>query len=143
MRTCLFGALCASLLLLTGCGGGPPDPWPVHGKVTLDGNALPDARVMFTPVDDKVGTFASATTNAAGEYAIPKGTVDLKKPGTRPGVYYVRISTLFINEHPPEEDPTPSRPETVPAKYNKDTTLRATVEEKDNLFNWTLTTEDE
>jgi len=135
-----LGFMSVGLLFLVGCGG-PPEPWPVHGKVTLDGNAVPNAKVMFTPVDPEVGTFGVATTNDAGEYTIPKGTVDMNKPGTRPGEYYVRISTLFINEHPPEEDPRPNRPELVPAKYNTESTLRRMVEAKDNVFDFELTNE--
>jgi len=73
------------LTLLTGCGGGPK-PLPVSGVVTLDGQPVADAGVMFCPAEN--GPMASGTTDAKGKFQL-KTTNAL---GAMAGQYRVAIS---------------------------------------------------
>ena len=76
------------VLLLTGaagCGGGPK-LFPVSGLVTLDGQPLADAGVLFVPVDK--GPAASGTTDAAGKFRL----TTTNRSGAIAGHYGVAIS---------------------------------------------------
>src|SRR5262245_23096784 len=69
----LTGALAAcAVASMCGCG---PSVSAVSGVVTLDGNPLPNARVILTPVGGS-GRPAHATTDEAGKF-----TVTSIKPG--------------------------------------------------------------
>ena len=59
-------ACLASLVLLVGCGGNP-DLADVKGVVTLDGQPLPNAFVMFTP--EGSGTVSFGQTGDDGNFA--------------------------------------------------------------------------
>src|SRR5687768_9403934 len=57
-----------TLVGLTGCGGPEhPDVGRVSGVVTLDGQPLPEATVMFQPEN---GRASVATTDSAGKYSM-------------------------------------------------------------------------
>ncbi len=71
--------------LLAGCGGGPK-PLPVSGVVTLDGQPVADAGVMFCPTEN--GPMATGTTDANGKFQL-KTT---NSRGAMPGQYRVAIS---------------------------------------------------
>ena len=121
-------ALCGlALLAVAGCGGGGDRPTlgRVHGRVTMDGEPLAKAGVGFQPKTKGRESFAS--TDANGEYELTY-LGDLKGVGV--GENSVRITTQRTN------DP---RTETVPAKYNKQTTLRFEVKAGNNKANWDLT----
>lgn len=79
--------LMLALLLasLVGCSGGPK-PLPVSGVVTLDGQPVADAGVMFFPAES--GPVASGTTDANGKFQL-KTTNTL---GVLPGEYRVAIT---------------------------------------------------
>lgn len=55
--------------MTSGCGGGDyPETVEVNGRVTLDGEPLPNAIVTFMPTDGQ--RTASGTTNAQGEFSL-------------------------------------------------------------------------
>ena len=116
--------------LLTGCGGPPLQV--VKGKVTLDGEPLADASVMFQSEDES--TFAMADTNASGDFELLQ---DENTAGLPAGKYLVTISTFV----PPNEDadpPDPGKPERVPERYNINSDLFREVTSGDNAFEFKL-----
>lgn len=124
-RLILHSGVLLLLPLLAGCGASAdgPELTSVSGTVTLDGQPLPDASVVFMPADG--GRSAFAQTDSDGWYELGYTTTGM---GTPPGEYIVSISTY----REPGEDPdtgqmTPEVPETVPSPYNRPSTLRITV----------------
>ena len=113
------------VLLPLGCGGGGSDLdlKGVGGTVTLDGQPLPDATVVFTPKGG--GRQVFGLTDEDGEYELAYTT---SGEGAPPGEYIVAIRTFRA----PEEDPDtgemkPAVPERVPTAYNSPSTLLVTV----------------
>lgn len=66
LRTCY--SICATMLLLSmlGCGADGPELAPLSGQVTLDGEPVAEAALMFTPVAG--GRPAQAVTDAEGRF---------------------------------------------------------------------------
>ena len=118
-------------LAITGCGGGAgdqPDLGLVKGTVTFEGSPLAGASVTFMPDS---GRPASATTDASGNYELVYIRDEM---GAIPGKHSVKISTLDEANDPFGDQGS----ETVPDKYNKKTTLEATVEPGENTINFDL-----
>ena len=116
------------LLLVAGCGGGGDRPalGRVHGRVTMDGKPLAQAAVGFQP--KAKGRESTGRTDSNGEFDLTY-LGDVKGAGV--GENSVRVTTQRTN------DP---RTESVPAKYNKQTTLRFDVKGgEDNVANFDLT----
>ena len=122
------------LSLLSGCGGGidegPPGRAIVSGIVTLDGQPLPSADVVFEPED---GAIAMGRTDEKGDYYL-QYSADEPEGGLPTGRYTVRITTS-----------SPRRgkraPERVPAKYNRFSELVKEVESGENVISFDLKTE--
>ncbi len=111
-------------VLFSACGGQGPKLGRVQGTVTLDGQALKHAAVLFEP---KSGGHASmAVTDNSGHYEL----IYLRDAkGALIGSHNVKISTAS------EDDPK----ERIPARYNKQTTLTAEVVGGANEHNFHLT----
>ena len=99
-------------LTLLGCGGRDYALVDVSGTVTMDGQPLADASVIFTPVGDGVGPASASTTDASGHYVLK--TIDLDLTGAVPGVQRVTITTARANGD--DERATVSK-ERVPPQY--------------------------
>lgn len=87
------GAVVVSFLglaCLAGCGEGSNNPKTakVTGKVTLDGQPLEGAIVMFAP-EGGAGNAASGTTDASGTYSL---TTFVRDDGAVPGSYQVSVT---------------------------------------------------
>jgi hypothetical protein len=82
--------LCISLAWLAGCGGGTVTT--VDGKVTLDGNPLPNAVVTFHGTNE-VGGFGGS--NATGIYQLQAQD---EKAGVKPGEYKVTVSATELRD---------------------------------------------
>jgi hypothetical protein len=104
------------LLPLTGCGGVSDEPalLGVSGKVTLDGKPLETGTVLFVPLDGK---------GRADAGPVVKGEYRLK---CTPGEKRVEISSQ-VEADKPAADGLPDYKSLIPAKYNRATTLTATV----------------
>jgi len=78
--------LCLAMLLLAapGCGSGFKTV-PVSGQVTLDGQAVAEAGVLFVPVEK--GPTARAVTDSQGRYRLKTNELD----GAAPGKYQVAV----------------------------------------------------
>src|SRR5512134_2265452 len=91
----LFGCRIVVLMLacLSGCGGPDhPEVGRVSGVVTLDGQPLPEATVMFQPTE---GRASIATTDSAGKYSL---TYLDGVPGAKLGPHKVIIRTEVPGE---------------------------------------------
>ena len=124
----------SGMVFLLGCGAPATDYSMVdlvkgYGKVTLDGNALADAVVIFEDATDE--TISYAKTDSGGNYKLQ---FDSDMAGVKTGKKIVRISTtrklLGLSSEPGEgesdgdPDDVKSKPvELVPDKYNKDSEL--------------------
>lgn len=83
ITNCALPLTCLILLIsTTGCGPGVPPIAEVTGKVTIDGDPLPHAKVEFYPMHDGLdGNYmASGVTDEQGNYALAH------KGGSTPGV---------------------------------------------------------
>lgn len=113
----------ASLFWLVGCGG--TGLAPVEGTVLLEGQPLADAEVIFKPDQ---GRPSVGRTDENGHYKLMYAQ---DAPGVAPGHHRVSIAT-FIEADDASDDPKiqQGRKESLPAKYNKQTTLEATIDKK-------------
>jgi hypothetical protein len=114
-------------LAMLGCGS-RGDLASVRGKVTLDGQPLPDAFVVFAPISK--GTTSYGRTDAGGNYEM---TFTDREKGAWIGENSVRISTGDLGS-----GGAPGPKERVPVVYNQETTLKAEVKPGSNTFNFDL-----
>ena len=112
---------------ILGCGS-RGDLASVRGKVTLDGQPLPDAFVVFAPTTH--GTTSYGKTDTGGNYEMM--FTDNEK-GAWIGENSVRISTGDLGR-----GGGPGPKERVPMVYNDATTLTAEVKRGSNTFNFDL-----
>jgi hypothetical protein len=129
-----IGVVALSLLLVVaGCSRGGPEIAYVTGRVTMDGKPLANAAVVFIPEN---GRPAGATTDADGNYVL---NFTQGRRGAIPGKNLIRISTNREAQQDASGKTIPGSRETVPAKYNTNTTLEFTVEpKKKNVANFEL-----
>lgn len=131
-----YAGIAASIVLvaLGGCSGGKPNvPFgTVHGRVTLDGEPLASAAVMFEPEN---GRPSYGVTSDKGEYSL----VYRGKPwGAIVGPHKVRITTEALVSESPGAAAATIRKELLPAKYHTQTTLTADVARGDNTIDFEL-----
>lgn len=142
---------------LVGCGSPVA---PVTGKVTLDGDPVEGAIVAFSP-DGGTGTSGAAKTGADGTYEL----VSSLGGGVPPGKYKIAITTQKPAEQPADaaeseedaeynggsasegydqmaegenDDYADKWKETIPAKYNTESTLMEEVTSGENTINFEL-----
>ena len=116
-------ALAVIVLATSGCT--QSDTVAVTGTVTMKGQPVDKAEVMFNP---KHGRHASGVTDAAGRFSLSTA-----KPGdgAMPGEYTVTLGEFYPPDQPPKPPPgggfLPSR---FPTKYADPNTspLTATIE---------------
>jgi hypothetical protein len=112
----------------------------VSGTVTLDGKPLPGVTVLFEAPDK---TTAFGTTDASGGYVLQFNT---EKAGVTPGPKVVRIRGGGFGEdadaaEESEEEgaaPAPAASSSVPACYDRDSKLKATVASGSQTMNFDL-----
>lgn len=122
------------LLVAVGCGSKLP---VVSGTVTLDGQPLAGATVIFMPEDEALSP-ALGTTDANGGYTLEQ---EEGVAGIQRGEYSVRITTF----QPGSQDTDPATPairEKVPVRYNLNTELNEVVgaeqDSQEKPFNYDL-----
>lgn len=156
MQQCILPRWTSAALvccLLAGCGGGGNTlhTVPVTGTVTLNGEPLAGATVLFAP-NDAGGVSAMGTTDEQGRYTLSQAS----NQGALPGTYKVVIehyTTLDGKPIPTSEDPAAQMDveqlraqgqvkQTLPPKYSgfDQSELNATVkEEGENKHDFPLT----
>ncbi len=144
--SCLALALATS----TGCGSGDGADYasiglvPITGTVTLDGQPLEGAVVMFEAPDT---TFCYGTTDAEGHYELKFNSEVM---GVPPGEKVVRIGTTASTgevdtEGADDDDDAVARRkkkrdpnEQVPEAYNEDSQIKATVSDSQTVYDFAL-----
>lgn len=117
-----------------------PQPTKVTGRVTLDGQPLADARIVFTP---QKGRAASGATDAQGRYSL---STFAKDDGALPGVYRVTITAQDSQDPAEPKRPEPNRAApgrpAIPARYSDPRTTGLTTEVRAgaNVFDFDLST---
>jgi hypothetical protein len=96
-RQCILIAFAS--VWLTGCSGQSLPNWPevvpCSGTVTLNGESLSNARVLYIPESGTVGPGGSGTTDETGKYSVQSLGADQKmKVGLIPGKYKVAFSRM-------------------------------------------------
>ncbi len=114
------------LIASAGCGKSNQEVAPVHGRVTLDGQPLPYASVVF---DTPGKTSSGGYTDQGGNYELifKRGV-----KGAPLGVNHVTIVEDTQRTHGPQR---------LPARYNQNSDLQREVKSGDNVFDFDLTTE--
>jgi hypothetical protein len=117
------------LFLISGCGG--DGRLPVTGTVSYQGQPIKAGQITFIP-DGQMAPAGGAPI-VDGAYSIPSET------GLPEGNYKVAVSA---KDGPQAQDEMPGEhiepKETIPAKYNADTELRAKVERGSTTHNFNL-----
>ena len=115
--------------LLIGCSEKPtgmPDVAPVTGTVTLNGEPLARASVIF---QSESGHSAMGTTDSTGSY-------QLTAPGNQKGAV-IGLNKVKINSQL-DAPPGPNWKDPIPARYNSASELSAQVNPGKNSFNFAL-----
>ncbi|MCS7239254.1 MAG: carboxypeptidase-like regulatory domain-containing protein [Thermoguttaceae bacterium] len=132
VRLTFFCAPAIAIATFFGCGG-RSDVAYVEGRVTLDGQPLANATVLFIP---QAGRPASGVTDSNGRYVLE---YEPGKRGAPVGTCRVQITTARGETVGPDRKPIPPVPEKVPMRYNVKTELSVVVEAgKSNKFDFDL-----
>jgi len=124
--------LLLSLILTTsvcGCGGGKTvETVPVSGLITMNGEPLVNAAVMFQLNSETESTAPTSVgiTDDDGKYTLKLSISNTS--GAVVGEHRVRV-TMDDYEEDEEDDGDSEATESIPAKYNVDTELVFTVPE--------------
>jgi hypothetical protein len=124
-----FSASAVVAVLLAGCGGEPYKIAPVSGRVTLNGQPLANAAVLFQPVATKdnanPGPGSGGITGADGRYALR--LVGSNRDGAVVGKHKVQI-TMAGKDDPADDRPRKKSGPALPRRYHgKDTKLDCDV----------------
>jgi len=128
---CLLFALC--FVPLVGCGDGTLE---VRGKVTFDGKAVESGTITFEPEDRNGPSRGGPITK--GEYRVTA------QDKMTPGAKVVRIQSFGpsgkkVSAAPGSTTMVDEFKQHIPAQYNTNSTLKATVEAgKENVFDFDL-----
>ena len=126
------GFLMVALMVQVGCGPSGPEIARVQGTVTMDGKPLPNAIIMFVPVG---GRPSVSETDANGKYVLEFSG---GRKGAIPGMNRVEINTGRL-AYEKDGKNYPAVKESVPAQYNRLTTLEFNVEAgKNNTADFAL-----
>lgn len=132
-------SLCALLLFCCGCPSSNGNIGTVEGVVTLDGEPVGQATVMFFPSS---GRASIGTTDDAGRYKL---VYTRSEDGAVVGTHKVTISTEIkaSDGYGDDEPAVQGKKEIIPAKYldRRKTELTANVEPGSNSINFDLTSE--
>jgi len=124
-------AWAAPLVLLAACGDSGPERAEVTGTVTLDGDPLPEATVVFQPAQ---GSPSIGETGSRGRYRLE---YTAGKTGATLGKHRVSITTGCVKGPPGNEKEVPER---VPPEYNTESQITRQVEPGENVFDLPIKT---
>jgi hypothetical protein len=129
--------LACVVLAAAGCSGRPKNvARKVTGKVTLGGQPLAGAEIIFTPTEG--GSPSVGKTDDTGSYTLVWAQYRGRKiEGAQIGEHVVRIST-FVGAVPGAKPPIQEVPEKVPFKYRAESPPTATVKGGANVIDFAL-----
>jgi hypothetical protein len=121
---------CLFALVVAGCGGEKlPGLGQVSGTITMDGKPVADAAVQFTPTE--AGATASVgQTDTSGNYEL---YYSRGNKGAKVGEH-----SVTVNNFRDAGESGQGQRESIPAKYNVTTELKATVKRGANKINFDL-----
>ncbi|MDX1945912.1 MAG: carboxypeptidase regulatory-like domain-containing protein [Pirellulaceae bacterium] len=125
--------LLALATCLAGCEQTDANLGLVSGRVTLDGEPLAAALVVFSPVEQG-GSQSLGKTDADGKYVLNFAP---GLSGAQLGRHTISITT-FEPAAPDADPPIAGSPERVPAKYNLKTELVREVQPGENTHDFEL-----
>lgn len=146
MKRC---ATLLSVLVILGCGEDAPAPKvastlvPVEGTVTLKGEPVEGAMVIFNP-SSTGGFVAQGYTDSKGHYTAETSSGGEVKPGAAPGSYTVIVSRFLKPDGTPlapgEPPAMAAAVESIPLPHSNpsETRLRATVGQSGGTFDFNL-----
>ena len=126
LRGCVLFVLVSGM---SGCGGGDVALAPVRGRVTLDGRPVANAWVKFHP---SKGRGSLARTNNDGNYELE---YTAERRGALLGEHKVQVGT---RESTDALGNPIDRPELIPARYNTNSTLQASIASGENVVDLEL-----
>ncbi len=132
-RSAMLVVAVGMLATLPGCGGKKLPG--VSGTVTLDGEPVEKATVMFIPGAGNPGRMSVGVTDSGGHYTALYSTTST---GIAPGKYKVVISTYSQPVNDGEQLVGEQAPERIPDAYNAKSTLEADVTESGGTFDFDL-----
>src|SRR5437773_10904132 len=132
--------LLAALTLAAGCSSGPATPQrgKIEGKVTVNGKPVSAGKIRFMAIDPN-GTNVAADIKD-GEFSVPA------EQGPTKGKYRVEFSVPSATKRRIPDDDNPGKfieeaPETLPRRYNFDSTITADYDPANSQpLNFPLTT---
>jgi hypothetical protein len=133
MRTNRFTTLVALLAttMIVGCGSTGLDTHPVSGKVTFDGQPVPEGRILFRAVGGDPRAFSAEIKDGLYQLEAFSGKMTVEITASRP------VPGKFDESNPGEKVPVGEM--YIPARYNSRTELTADVATGKNQFDFSLT----
>ena len=125
----LHSVSCFVISGVVGCGGASgPELATVKGVVKLDGQPLPQARVVFQPTGPK-GSPSIGQTASDGSFEV---MFNRNKHGAMVGTHKVRVTTAdLLTDETGRETEVKER---IPARFNTQTELTYDVKSGENSF---------
>ncbi|QDT69278.1 hypothetical protein MalM25_22140 [Planctomycetes bacterium MalM25] len=113
--------MAALLLAAIGCNNSKFEFAEVQGSVTLDGQPVPEAKVVYMPVasndDGEAGPYSQGVTDAEGRYTL-KSVEPSPHKGAVVGQHKIVVSTKRAHLDPDKLDvEIIDSPETIPRQY--------------------------
>ena len=114
-------ALCGSSLACMGCGGDADGLQELTGRVTYNGEPIPEGRIQFRSLDESQHAYAGVIQD--GQYTVRVA------PG--PAAVEVRASRLIPGKYDESNpgEPVPVGEMYIPEKYNSRTELQVRIDE--------------
>jgi len=136
----LFCSLLTILALFGGCSSAPiaPKRGKIEGKVTVNGQPVAAGKIRFMAIDPS-GTNVAADIKD-GQFSVPE------EQGPTKGKYRVEFSVPSATKRRIPDDDNPGKfieeaPETLPRRYNYDSTITADYDpDNSQPLNFQLTT---
>ncbi len=135
MRQTRYWTICGilPLAIFVGCGSSGPELAPVSGRVTLDGDPVSSALVLFQPEASGSPSYGATDRDGRYELGYKRG-----QQGALIGWHSVRIEADNVISGPNGE--SMKRPKLVPSRYKTQSELRReVVAGKHNTFDFELT----
>ena len=127
-RIVLFASL--NVPFIAGCGGSGTSHIAVSGKVTLDGQAVKQGKIVFEPTDKgkmSVGEIVDGTYTIAEERGPTVGTCVVRITATRPTGKKLKAAV-----YADDQTPVDVLEQYLPAKFNQSSSIKVDIDSTAN-----------